>query len=163
MPTTADHQLDLDAIAARDHAAHARRGHRLAEQPDRRGVSGEASLRAVNALCRERGLFHIHDEAYEYFTYDGRAHFSPGSIAGAPAHTISLYSMSKAYGMASWRVGYMVIPEALWDAINKIQDTLLICAPVGLAARRRVAALGGRAALCRRAARRPRRDAADLV
>ena len=32
--------------------------------------------------------------------------------------------------MASWRVGYMVIPESLWDAINKIQDTLLICAPV---------------------------------
>jgi aspartate/methionine/tyrosine aminotransferase len=31
--------------------------------------------------------------------------------------------------MASWRVGYMVIPEALNDAINKIQDTILICPP----------------------------------
>ena len=31
--------------------------------------------------------------------------------------------------MASWRVGYMVIPEQLWDAINKIQDTVLICPP----------------------------------
>lgn len=92
-------------------------------------VYGEASLRAVNALCRERGVFHIHDEAYEYFTYDGAAHFSPGSISGAAAHTISLYSLSKAYGMASWRIGYMVIPERLWEAVNKIQDTLLICAP----------------------------------
>jgi aspartate/methionine/tyrosine aminotransferase len=31
--------------------------------------------------------------------------------------------------MASWRVGYMVVPEVLADAIHKIQDTLLICPP----------------------------------
>jgi aspartate/methionine/tyrosine aminotransferase len=42
---------------------------------------------------------------------------------------VSLYSLSKGYGMASWRVGYMVIPDALWGAVNKIQDTLLICPP----------------------------------
>ena len=93
-------------------------------------VYPEASLRAVNDLCRARGLFHIHDEAYEYFTYGGVRHFSPGSIKGATAHTVSLYSLSKAFGMASWRMGYMVIPEALWDAVNKIQDTLLICPPL---------------------------------
>jgi len=31
--------------------------------------------------------------------------------------------------MASWRVGYMVLPERLWDAVNKIQDTILVCPP----------------------------------
>ena len=31
--------------------------------------------------------------------------------------------------MASWRVGYMVLPESLWDAVNKIQDTNLVCPP----------------------------------
>jgi aspartate/methionine/tyrosine aminotransferase len=31
--------------------------------------------------------------------------------------------------MASWRVGYMVVPEVLAEAIHKIQDTLLICPP----------------------------------
>ena len=31
--------------------------------------------------------------------------------------------------MASWRVGYMVVPTGLWEAVNKIQDTLLICPP----------------------------------
>ena len=44
-----------------------------------------------------------------------------------PAHTISLFSLSKAFGFASWRIGYMTIPEALFDAVNKIQDTNLIC------------------------------------
>ena len=31
--------------------------------------------------------------------------------------------------MASWRIGYMVIPEVLAEAVNKIQDTMLICPP----------------------------------
>jgi aspartate/methionine/tyrosine aminotransferase len=86
-------------------------------------------LRAVNALCAERGVYHIHDEVYEYFTYDGATHFSPASIGGALPHTITLFSLSKAYGFAGWRIGYMVIPDALFDAVNKIQDTNLICPP----------------------------------
>ncbi len=93
-------------------------------------VYPEEALREVNQLCREHGVYHIHDEAYEYFTYNGARHFSPGSIPGAYAYTISLYSLSKAYGFASWRIGYMVAPDHLIEAINKIQDTVLICAPV---------------------------------
>lgn len=93
-------------------------------------VYSESALREVNEICRARGVYHIHDEAYEYFTYGSAKHFSPGSIAGAAAHTISLYSLSKAYGFASWRMGFMVIPEHLFEAVNKIQDTILICPPV---------------------------------
>src|SRR5687767_3823481 len=93
-------------------------------------VYDEASLREVNRICRERGLYHIHDEAYENFTYDGAKHFSPGSIPESEAHTISLYSLSKAYGFASWRIGYMVAPQHLLESIRKIQDTILICPPV---------------------------------
>ena len=88
-----------------------------------------ADLAAVNALCAERGLWHVNDEVYEYFTYGDARPCSPGAAPGAAAHTISLYSLSKAYGFASWRVGYMVVPDTLAEAVNKIQDTLLICAP----------------------------------
>ena len=90
-------------------------------------VYPEKSLIAVNDICREQSIYHINDEAYEYFTYKGARHFSPGSISGAAEHSISLYSLSKAYGFASWRIGYMVIPEHLADAIYKAQDTNLIC------------------------------------
>ncbi|MSU62280.1 MAG: pyridoxal phosphate-dependent aminotransferase [Pedosphaera sp.] len=100
-------------------------------------VYPEAALRAVNVLCRERGIFHISDEAYEYFVYPGAGgpagtarHFSAGSIDGSAAHTISLFSLSKAYGFASWRIGYMVVPAHLATSVKKIQDTILICAPV---------------------------------
>jgi aspartate/methionine/tyrosine aminotransferase len=87
-------------------------------------------LQAVNELCRDRGLYHIHDEAYEYFTYDGARHVSPASFAESADYTISLFSLSKAYGFASWRIGYMVIPRHLFDPIQKIQDTNLICPSV---------------------------------
>jgi aspartate/methionine/tyrosine aminotransferase len=93
-------------------------------------VYSESDLCEVNELCRQRGLYHIHDEAYEYFLYEGARNFSPGSIAGSAAHTISLYTFSKAYGLASWRIGFMVIPAHLYDGVRKVQDTNLICPPV---------------------------------
>ena len=93
-------------------------------------VYSEAALREVNAICRRKGVYHISDEAYEYFTYDGARHFSPGSIDGSSDHTISLFSLSKAYGFASWRIGWMVIPQRLFEPVRKIQDTNLICPPV---------------------------------
>lgn len=93
-------------------------------------VYPESVLREINGLCREAGIYHIHDEAYEYFTWDQTHHFSPASLPDSAAHTISLFSLSKAYGFASWRIGYQVIPAALLDAVKKIQDTNLICPPV---------------------------------
>ena len=90
-------------------------------------VYAETTVRAINDLCREHGLYHLSDEAYEYFTYAPAHHFSPGSLPGAEAHTISLYSLSKAYGFAGWRIGYVAYPEHLASAMAKIQDTILIC------------------------------------
>jgi aspartate/methionine/tyrosine aminotransferase len=87
----------------------------------------EADLRAINQLCQERGIYHIHDEAYDYFAYDQTPIFSPASIPDSQGHTISLFSFSKAYGMAGWRMGYMVIPQEILLAVKKIQDTNLIC------------------------------------
>lgn len=84
-------------------------------------------LSELNALCVEHGIYHIHDEAYEYFTYDGAEHFSPGSLPDANTHTVSLFSLSKSYGFAGWRIGYMVVPEQLIEAVFKVQDTNLIC------------------------------------
>lgn len=97
------------------------------------------TLAAIHRLCAKRGIYHISDEAYEYFTYDGARHFSPGSLGGE--HVISLFSLSKAYGMASWRVGFLVAPEHLHRDLMKIQDTAVVSGPaisqfVGLRAMR---------------------------
>ena len=93
-------------------------------------VFSESSLRGVNALCRDRGIYHIAHEVYEYFTYGSARHVSSGSFPGAEGHTIAMYSLSKAYGFAGWRIGYMTYPEHLASAMAKCQDTILVCPPV---------------------------------
>jgi aspartate/methionine/tyrosine aminotransferase len=93
-------------------------------------VYPEDLQRAVNALCATHGLYHISDEAYEYFTYDEHQHYSAASESGATAHTISLFSFSKSYGFASWRIGYMLVPRHLYQPLLRIQDTNPICPPV---------------------------------
>jgi len=129
VPTDERYQLRLDALAQ---AITPRTRAIVTVSPNNPSgaVFGEESLRAVSALCRQRGLYHFADEVYEYFTYDGARHFSPASIPGAEAYTVSMYSLSKAYGFAGWRVGYMAYPEHLAAGIIKSQDTILVCATV---------------------------------
>jgi len=129
VPTDENYQLQPDAIrsAITDRT---RAVVTISPNNPTGAVYPESALREVNEICGSNGLYHISDEAYEYFTYDGARHFSPGSIEASSKHTISLFSLSKAYGFASWRIGWMVLPEHLYMAVKKIQDTILICPPV---------------------------------
>jgi aspartate/methionine/tyrosine aminotransferase len=129
VPVNEDWSLDVEALAA---AITPRTRAIVTVSPNNPtgAVYSEAALTAVNKLCAEKGIYHFSDEAYEYFTYGGARHFTPASLPGAARHTFSFYSMSKNYGMASWRIGYVVFPADLFDAMNKVQDTNLICAPV---------------------------------
>lgn len=86
-------------------------------------------LQQINQLCRRRGVYHLHDAAYESFLWQGAEPVSVAAWASSVEHTISLYSFSKAYGMAAWRVGYGIVPRHLASAMLKIQDTNLICPP----------------------------------
>jgi aspartate/methionine/tyrosine aminotransferase len=126
VPTDGAFQLSIDAIA-RAIGNRTRAVVTISPNNPSGAVYPHAALVQVSDLCRERGLFHISDETYEYFTFGDARHVSPGAFAGAAAHTISLYSLSKAYGFAGWRIGYMAYPEHLAQAMSKIQDTILIC------------------------------------
>jgi aspartate/methionine/tyrosine aminotransferase len=127
--TDSRYQLDVDAIRA---AITPRTRAIVTISPNNPtgAVFPERALRDVNTLCGDGGLYHISDEAYEYFTYGSARHVSPGSFPGAAGHTISLYSLSKTYGMAGWRIGYLAYPERLAAAMAKVQDTVLICPPI---------------------------------
>ncbi len=147
VPTDDDYQLRVDRVAA---AITPRTKAIVTVSPNNPtgAVYPQKALRDVNELCRARGIYHVHDEAYEYFTYGGVKPFSPGSIEGSAPHTISLYSYSKAYGFAGWRIGYMVIPAHLEEAVRKIQDTNLI-SPTMIAQAAALGALKAGASYCR--------------
>ncbi len=111
-------------------------------------VYPRSTLAAINELCRRHGIFHISDEAYEYFVYDNAEHYSAASLPAAAGHTVSLFSLSKTYGFAGWRIGYMLIPARLAEAVKKAQDTNLIC-PTLVAQQAAVAALAVGGDYCR--------------
>lgn len=129
VPTNDQYQLQVDQI----HAAITRKTQAVVTVSPNNptgAIYPADALQKINEICADKGIYHISDEAYENFTFDDVRHFSPASIYGAQKHTISLFSLSKAYGFAAWRVGYMVIPEHLQDAVIKAQDTNLICPPL---------------------------------
>jgi len=129
VPTDAAYQLDPDALAA---GVTSRTRVIVTVSPNNPtgAVYPAATLRAVNALCAARGLYHFSDEAYAEFVHEGPPHHAPAADPGTAGHTVSLHSFSKAFGFAGWRIGWLVCPAALEPALRKIQDTLLICPPV---------------------------------
>ncbi|MFW3146637.1 MAG: aminotransferase class I/II-fold pyridoxal phosphate-dependent enzyme [Thermoplasmatota archaeon] len=76
-------------------------------------------------ICVDNDLWLISDETYEDFTYEND-HFSPGS-EGGDLPVVSLFSLSKSYGISGWRVGYAAYPEILHESMLKVQDTTVIC------------------------------------
>jgi len=94
-------------------------------------VYPERALRQINDLCGEHGIYHLSDEPYEYFLFDGARHFSPGALSSDSGDfTISFFSFSKSYGMSGWRIGYMTHPPEMAADLLKVQDTIVICPTV---------------------------------
>jgi aspartate aminotransferase len=84
------------------------------------GVLTRADVEAIAALCRDRGLWLISDEAYEDVLFDGAQHVSAASLPEMYARTISLYTFSKSYAMTGLRLGYVAVQdEALRDRMKK--------------------------------------------
>lgn len=129
VPCDARHHPDVEAIAC---ALTPRTRAIVTVSPNNPtgAVYPEATLRAINDLCAREGLMHISDETYAPFLYGEARHVSPGAFPGAGDHTVSLFSFSKTYGFASWRIGCAVFPRPLLESLRKIQDTNLICPPV---------------------------------
>lgn len=147
VPTDAAYQPRLDAVEAAI-TPRTRAVVTISPNNPTGAVYEPQALEAINRLCLRRGIYHIADEAYEYFTYDGARHFSPGSLPDSAEYTLSLFSFSKAYSLANWRVGYAVIPGGLMRAFEKAQDTILICPPV-VSQRAALGALEAGPAYCR--------------
>lgn len=101
-------------------------------------VLPEAWLVALAELARREDLWLVSDEVYEETLYRGE-HFS--IARAAPERCLSVFSFSKAYGMAGNRTGYVVGPAAAVAAARKVSTHTFYAAPTagqlaGLAALR---------------------------
>jgi aspartate aminotransferase len=82
----------------------------------------EEQLRALAEVIEERNIYVVVDELYEKLTFDGRKHFSIGSIDAIADQVITVNGLSKAYAMTGWRCGYATGPKKIIDAMNRLQS-----------------------------------------
>ncbi len=100
-------------------------------------------LEGLAALAVEKDLCILTDETYEALVYDGYQHISIASLGDQVyARTIIANSLSKAYAMTGWRVGYAAGPAEVIKAMDGLQSQMT-SNPTSIAQRAAVAALIG--------------------
>jgi aspartate/methionine/tyrosine aminotransferase len=89
-------------------------------------VAGQRLVACVAALAEEQNLVLLSDESYEDIVFDG-VHSSPGRHV--PDRFCGVYSFSKSFGMAGWRIGYVVAEPERADAIGWVHYSISMNAP----------------------------------
>jgi aspartate/methionine/tyrosine aminotransferase len=84
--------------------------------------------RTVYELSR-RGITLISDETYMHFVFDG-THTSAASTPAWQENVVVVGTFSKSFAMTGWRVGYVMANHRVCEQAIKIQDAMIICAPV---------------------------------
>jgi aspartate/methionine/tyrosine aminotransferase len=95
-------------------------------------VFDRATLGLIARLCVEHDVIAITDEIYEHIIYDGREHVPLATLPGMAERTITTGGLSKTYAATGWRVGWVIAPPVLSDAVRTVKDYLTICAPAPL-------------------------------
>ncbi|HXM37110.1 MAG TPA: aminotransferase class I/II-fold pyridoxal phosphate-dependent enzyme [Gemmatimonadales bacterium] len=94
-------------------------------------VLSRAELEAIAELCRRHDAFAVTDEIYEHIYYEGQ-HIPIATLPGMAERTITISGASKTFSITGWRIGTIVAPPDLTDAIRKVHDFLTVGAPAPL-------------------------------
>ena len=92
-------------------------------------VLGRDDVAALAAVAVKHDLVVLADEIYSELTYDGQ-HVSIASMPGMRERTILLHGFSKAWAMTGYRIGFACAPPELTEAMMKIHQYTMMCAPV---------------------------------
>ena len=126
VPTTAAERYQLSADKVRAAWTEKTRGVLLASPSNPTGTSiAPDELRRIHQVVQERSGVTIVDEIYLGLSYDETFGHTALDIDD---NIISINSFSKYFNMTGWRLGWMVVPEALVPVIERLAQNLFICA-----------------------------------
>ncbi|MEX2081093.1 MAG: aminotransferase class I/II-fold pyridoxal phosphate-dependent enzyme [Dehalococcoidia bacterium] len=95
-------------------------------------VFSRAELSCIADLCQEFDTLCITDEIYEHIIYDGLVHTPIATLPGMYDRTITISGLSKTFSITGWRLGYVLAPPDLSNAVRKVHDFLTVGAPAPL-------------------------------
>ncbi|NNG21780.1 pyridoxal phosphate-dependent aminotransferase [Telluria aromaticivorans] len=126
VPASSEDRYQLSAAHVDAHWTARSRGVLVASPSNPTGTSmTPGQLRDMLAAVRRRGGFAIIDEIYQGLTYDHK----PTSALALDSDVITVNSFSKYFSMTGWRLGWLVVPDALVPTFEKLAQNLFICAP----------------------------------
>jgi aminotransferase len=91
-------------------------------------IMTKEQLEAIIPVIKAHDLLVIDDEIYAELTYTGR-HCSIASLGDMSERTVYINGFSKAFAMTGWRIGYVCAPKAIDEAMFKIHQYTIMCAP----------------------------------
>ncbi|MBQ9114165.1 MAG: aminotransferase class I/II-fold pyridoxal phosphate-dependent enzyme [Clostridia bacterium] len=92
-------------------------------------IMTQEELEAIAEVLIKHDLLVITDEIYAELTY-GRKHASIASLPGMKERTVYIGGFSKAFAMTGWRLGFACAPAEVDDAMFKIHQYGMLCAPI---------------------------------
>lgn len=92
-------------------------------------MTSQARLEEIVAWCHKNGVRIISDEIYHGITYTESDHPRGVCVAGLDEHAIVVSSFSKYWGMTGWRIGWMIMPPELREAIDALAGNVALSPP----------------------------------
>ena len=126
VPTTAAERFQLSADKVEAAWTDKTRGVLLASPSNPTGTSiAPGELRRIHEVVSRRGGITLIDEIYLGLSYDDQ--FGQTALA-IDDQVISINSFSKYFNMTGWRLGWLVVPDAMVPAVERLAQSLFICA-----------------------------------
>lgn len=130
VPTSIENEFRVTRAALEEHVTPQTRALVLNYPNNPTGAAlTREDARDISEFVKEHDLILITDEIYAELTYDG-VHVSPGSFPDMHERTIFMHGFSKAWAMTGFRAGYACAPRALTEAMMKIHQYTMLCAPI---------------------------------
>ncbi|HYO50561.1 MAG TPA: methionine aminotransferase [Chloroflexia bacterium] len=85
-------------------------------------VFGMDELELIAELCRRYDILAITDEVYEHLVFDDNEHVSLATLPGMRERTVTINSVAKTFSVTGWKVGYILAPPDLSEAIRRIHQ-----------------------------------------
>ncbi len=93
------------------------------------GTCDRPRLEKIARFAVEKDLIVLSDEIYSELVYEG-GHLSIAALPGMRERTVFLHGFSKAFAMTGFRIGYACAPAELVEAMMKIHQYSMLCAPI---------------------------------
>jgi aminotransferase len=130
VPLEPGQQLDLERLGA---AFSSRTRAIIVNTPSNPSgrVLSRGELGAIAELCQRYDTLAVTDEIYEHIRFEGE-HVPIATLPGMRERTVTISGASKTFSVTGWRIGWIIAPAELTDAIRKVHDFLTVGAPAPL-------------------------------